>query len=100
MLAEMTENFKDMPFSSDYKKNYSEETTPYFVPRMAANTAELEDHYKKTEQMQFKGDGMDSFPLETYNDLLDHFLKRVSFETQCFLYVWQIGECVFRTFAV
>lgn len=85
MLAEMTENLKDIPFSFDCEKNHDTETTPYFVPRMAANTADLEDHYKKTEQMQFKGDGMDSFPLETYNDLLDHFLKRNQLRDAMFL---------------
>lgn len=85
MLAEMTETFKDIPFLSECGKNYGEETAPYFVPRMAANTIELEDHYRQTEQMQFKGDGMDSFPLETYNELLDHFLKKGQIRDAMFL---------------
>lgn len=81
----MTENLKDIPFTFDYEKNRDTETTLYFVPRMTANTVDLEDHYKKTEQMQFKGDGMDSFPLETYNDLLDHFLKKGQLRDAMFL---------------
>lgn len=87
MNAAVQQTFTEMEKSHiiPFPNNYKREDKPRVIAQMVADTEDLIDTYKRVEQKQDEGRGMDSFPMDVYNSMIDYYMQTNELRNAMFL---------------